>query len=171
MQTSIETESVGFSVRVVCKGAWGFAAGIDLTADAVAGVARRAVEVAEALAPLNTEPVTLADEPVYTDTYVSSYEIDPFAVAENEKIEFPPRPERSHAGVEAVDRVTSHLLLVREQKYSRRSEARITQQRVRVKGDLTAVRIDKSTGAFETMGNAAPPVGRGWEYFTPATTG
>ncbi len=63
LQTSIETESVGFSVRVVCKGAWGFAAGIDLTADAVASVARRAVEVAEALAPLNTEPVTLADEP------------------------------------------------------------------------------------------------------------
>ena len=44
--------------------------------------------------------------------------------------------------------------------------SRITQQRVRVKGDLTAVRIDKSTGAFETMGIAAPPAGRGWEYFT-----
>jgi TldD protein len=37
---------------------------------------------------------------------------------------------------------------------------------VRVEGDLTAVRIDKGTGAFETMGTATPPVGRGWEYFT-----
>ena len=88
LQTSVETESVGFSVRVVCKGAWGFAAGIDLTAEAVAAVARRAIEVAESLARLNTEPVTLADEPVYTDTYVSRYEIDPFAVAEDEKINF-----------------------------------------------------------------------------------
>ena len=167
LQTSIETESVGFSVRVVCKGAWGFAAGIDLTADAVAGVARRAVEVAEALAPLNTEPVTLADEPVYQDTYVSSYEIDPFTVPENEKIDFLLGLNDRTLGSTLVDRVTSHLLLVREQKYfASLKGSRITQQRVRVKGDLTAVRIDKSTGAFETMGNAAPPVGRGWEYFT-----
>ncbi len=167
LQTSIETESVGFSVRVVCKGAWGFAAGIDLTADAVASVARRAVEVAEALAPLNTEPVTLADEPIYTDTYVSRYEIDPFAVAENEKIEFLLGLNDRTLASKLVDRVTSHLLLVREQKYfASLKGSRITQQRVRVKGDLTAVRIDKSTGAFETMGNAAPPVGRGWEYFT-----
>ena len=167
LQTSVETESVGFSVRVVCKGAWGFAAGIDLTADAVAGVARRAVEVAEALAPLNTEPVTLADEPVYQDTYVSSYEIDPFTVPENEKIDFLLGLNDRTLGSKLVDRVTSHLLLVREQKYfASLKGSRITQQRVRVKGDLTAVRIDKSTGAFETMGNAAPPVGRGWEYFT-----
>ena len=66
-----------------------------------------------------------------------------------------------------VDRVTSHVLLVREQKYlASLKGSRITQQRVRVKGDVTAVRIDKSTGAFETMGNAAPPAGRGWEFFT-----
>ena len=167
LQTSIETESVGFSVRVVCKGAWGFAAGIDLTADAIASVARRAVEVAEALAPLNTEPVTLADEPVYQDTYVSSYEIDPFTVPENEKIDFLLGLNDRTLGSKLVDRVTSHLLLVREQKYfASLKGSRITQQRVRVKGDLTAVRIDKSTGAFETMGYAAPPVGRGWEYFT-----
>ena len=58
-------------------------------------------------------------------------------------------------------------MLVREQKYlASLKGSRITQQRVRVKGDLTAVRIDKSTGAFETMGNAAPPAGRGWEFFT-----
>src|SRR5262245_47829616 len=70
LETSVEVETVGCSVRVVCKGAWGFAAGIDLTTDAVALVARRAVEVAEALAPLNTEPVVLADEPPYTGTFV-----------------------------------------------------------------------------------------------------
>ena len=35
LQTSVESETVGFSVRVVANGAWGFAAGIDLTTDAV----------------------------------------------------------------------------------------------------------------------------------------
>ena len=100
LQTSVESETVGFSVRVVAKGAWGFAAGIDLTTEAVSAVARRAVEVAEALSPLNTEPVVLADEPVYNDTYVSSYEIDPFAVREDQENRFSARTQRSRARIE-----------------------------------------------------------------------
>ncbi len=167
LQTSVESEAVGFSVRVVCNGAWGFAAGIDLTTDAAAAVARRAVAVAESLARLNADPVTLADEPVYADTYVSRYDIDPFTVAEDEKINFLLGLNDRALASKRIDRVTSYLMLVREQKYfASLKGSRITQQRVRVKGDLTAVRIDKSTGAFETMGNAAPPAGRGWEYFT-----
>src|SRR5687768_13254594 len=146
LQTSVESETLGFSVRVVAKGAWGFAAGIDLTIDAVTTVARRAVAVAESLASLNTEPIT---------------------VAEDEKIHFLLSLNERALASKRIDRVTSHVMLVREQKYfASLAGSRITQQRVRVKGDLTAVRIDKSTGAFETMGNAAPPAGRGWEYFT-----
>jgi len=167
LQTSIEAESVGFSMRVVCRGAWGFASGIELTSDAVASVARRAVGVAESLAPLNTEPVVLADEPAYAAAYVSSYEIDPFTVAEIEKINFLLALNDRALGSKLIDRITSYAILVREQKYfASLAGSRITQQRVRVKGDFTAVRIDKTTGAFETMGSAAPPAGRGWEYFT-----
>ena len=167
LQTSAESETVGFSVRVVSKGAWGFAAGVDLTPDAVSAVANRAVEVAEALSPLNTEPVVLADEPVYNDTYVSSYQIDPFAVREDQKIDFLLALNDRALASKLIDRVTSYVMLVREQKYlASLAGSRIVQQRVRVKGDLTAVRIDKTSGVFETMGNAAPPAGKGWEYFT-----
>jgi TldD protein len=167
LETSIEGETVGFSVRVVFKGAWGFAAGIDLTSDAVRLVARRAIEVAGTLAPLNTEPVVLADEPSYTGTYVSSYDIDPFTVDEDEKINYLLAANDRALASNLIDRATSHVMLVREQKYlASLAGSRITQQRVRVKGDFTAVRIDKASGAFETMGNAAPPAGRGWEYFT-----
>src|SRR5687768_7189667 len=52
LQTSVEHETIGYSVRVVHKGAWGFAAGIDLTPDRAAAVAASAVEVAEAFARL-----------------------------------------------------------------------------------------------------------------------
>src|SRR5204862_7363313 len=66
-----------------------------------------------------------------------------------------------------VDHATSYVILAAEQKFlASLAGSRILQQRVRVRGDLTAVRIDKSTGAFETMGPAVPPAGRGWEYFT-----
>jgi TldD protein len=42
----------------------------------------------------------------------------------------------------------------------------LTQQRVRVGGDLTAVRVDPVTGAFETMRSTGVPAGRGWEQLT-----
>ena len=109
----------------------------------------------------------LADEPPYTATYISPYEIDPFAVAEDEKIGFLLRLNERTLASKLVDRVTSHVMLVTEQKFlASLAGSRITQQRVRVRGDLTAVRIDKSTGGFETMGSAAPPAGRGWEHIT-----
>lgn len=167
LQSSTSTETIGFSVRVIHRGAWGFASGVELTTDAAAAVAARALDVAEALAPLNSEPVALADEPAYVGTYVSSYEIDPFTVAEDEKIAFLlDLTERTLRDV-SVDHATSELHLVSEQKYlASLSGSRITQQRVRVRGDLSAVHIDKETGAFETMGIAVPPAGRGWEYFT-----
>jgi TldD protein len=166
LQTSVDNETIGFSVRVVCKGAWGFASGIDLTAEAAANIASRAIEVAETLAVLNTEPVVLAAEPVYTDTHVSRYEIDPFTVPEHDKIEFLLGLNERALSTKLIDRVTSHVVVVSEQKFfASLPGSRVMQQRIRVKGDLTAVRIDKSSGAFETMATAAPPVGRGWEYF------
>jgi TldD protein len=167
LESSVEEESVGYSIRLIHKGGWGFAAGTELTADAAAAVAARAIEVAETLAPLNSEPIALADEPSYTDTYISSCQIDPFAVPEDEKINFLLALNARALASGIVDRVTSYAMLASEQKFfASLAGSRITQQRVRVKGDLTAVRIDKSTGAFDTMGIAAPPAGRGWEYFT-----
>ena len=40
LQTSVGSESIGFSVRVIFKGAWGFAAGVDLQPEAAEAVAR-----------------------------------------------------------------------------------------------------------------------------------
>jgi TldD protein len=164
---AVSGEVIGYSVRVIFKGAWGFAAGIDLTPEAATSVAERAIEVASALSALNTEPVVLSDEPVYTDTYVSSYQLDPFAVPDDEKIAFLLALNERALASKLVDHVTSEALLVFEQKFFvSLTGSRIVQQRVRVAGELTAVRVDKSTGAFETMATAVPPAGRGWEYFT-----
>ena len=167
LQTAVGTESIGFSVRVIHGGAWGFAAGVDLTADAAAAVAGQAIDVAKTLAPLNTEPIVLADEPSHTGTHVSSYDVDPFSVPDQEKIAWLLALNERSMASGLVDHVTSYAILVSEQKFMATLDGSwTTQQRVRVEGDLTAVRVDKTTGAFETMGCAAPPAGRGWEYFT-----
>ncbi len=167
LQSSSLTETIGFSVRVVHKGAWGFAAGVDLTPDAAAAVATRALDVAASLAPLNTEPVVLADEPARVDSYVSPYDIDPFSVAEDAKIAFLLDLNDRALRDGSIDHAVSEVHLVAEQKFlASLSGSRLTQQRIRVRGDLTGVRSDKASGAFETMGITVPPAGRGWEYFT-----
>src|SRR3954452_19499072 len=53
-ESSVDGEDVGFAVRVVVDGTWGFAAGVDLTPDAVATVTEQAVEVARVAAALST---------------------------------------------------------------------------------------------------------------------
>ena len=79
-------QDVGFAVRVVHDGTWGFAAGVDLTPEAAVAVAEQAVEVAKVSRPVNSEPIELADEPVYADvTWVSPYEVNPFDVPDAEK--------------------------------------------------------------------------------------
>ena len=167
LQTAVGSESVGFSVRVIHGGAWGFAAGVDVTPEAASSVAMQAVDVARTLAPLNTEPVVLADEPAHTGAHVSSYDIDPFDVPDQDKVAWLLGLNDRALESGLIDHVTAYAILVNEQKFMATLNGTwITQQRVRVEGDLTAVRVNKTTGAFETMGCAAPPAGRGWEYFT-----
>ncbi len=78
----------GIGVRVMVHGAWGFAAGDDLTADGVAAIAREAVRIARAGAAVSP-PSRIAMSPVeaVTADWSSSYRIDPFTVPLEEKIE------------------------------------------------------------------------------------
>ena len=59
------SESLGYGVRVLRNGAWGYAASPKLDLDEVARIARVAVEVAEASSTAQTRPVELVDEPVH----------------------------------------------------------------------------------------------------------
>jgi TldD protein len=75
----------GFGIRTLYLGAWGFAAGIDLTPDGIRRTADQAVQVARASHLLMQTPVTLADEPIHVDKVVTPFDIDPFAVPLDEK--------------------------------------------------------------------------------------
>ncbi|SBW19172.1 TldD/PmbA family protein [Protofrankia symbiont of Coriaria ruscifolia] len=159
-------QSVGFAVRVVHNGTWGFAAGVDLTVDEAVRVTREAVEIARVAHPLNSEPVELADEPVHADArWVSAYAIDPFAVETAEKIERVGGLCRTLLAAEDVDHVNGRLGQVLENKfYADLAGTTTTQQRVRVICQIEATRVERAAGGFETMRTIAPPVGRGWEW-------
>src|SRR5215210_832480 len=81
-----DSEDLGFAVRVILDGAWGFAAGVALTESEAVTVAETAVTVAQVAAKMTSRRVELAPEPVHDDvTWVSSYDVNPLDVPLAEK--------------------------------------------------------------------------------------
>ncbi|MFE0185562.1 TldD/PmbA family protein [Streptomyces olivaceus] len=170
---SSDTTDLGYAVRVVHGGTWGFASGVDLTLDAAAKVASQAVAMAKLSAQVikaagSDERVELADEPVHADkTWVSAYGIDPFTVPDAEKSALLADWSARLLAADGVDHVDASLLTVHENKfYADTAGTSTTQQRVRLHPVLTAVSVDDSSGEFDSMRTLAPPAGRGWEYLT-----
>ncbi|MGK5628075.1 TldD/PmbA family protein [Streptomyces sp. URMC 123] len=172
---SSDTTDLGYAVRVVHGGSWGFASGVDLTMDAAARVASQAVAMAKLSATVvrtagSGETVELADEPVHADkTWVSAYDINPFAVPDAEKSALLAEWSARLLAAPGVAHADASLLTVQENKfYADTAGTSTTQQRVRLHPQLTAVAVDPESGEFDSLRTIAPPVGRGWEYLTGA---
>ncbi|MEV6674119.1 TldD/PmbA family protein [Streptomyces sp. NPDC051162] len=170
---SSDATDLGYAVRVVHGGSWGFAAGVELTMDAAARVAGQAVAMAKLSAKViaaaaSDERVELADEPVHADrTWVSSYEVSPFEVPDAEKTALLAEWSARLLAADGVSHTDATLMTVQENKfYADSAGTTTTQQRVRVHPQLTATAVDPVTGGFDTMRTIAPPAGRGWEYLT-----
>ncbi|MFH9737622.1 TldD/PmbA family protein [Streptomyces roseolus] len=170
---SSDTTDLGYAVRVVHGGAWGFASGVDLTMDGAAKVASQAVAMAKLSAQViaaagSDERVELAAEPVHADkVWVSSYEIDPFSVPAEEKSALLADWSARLLRADGVAHVDASLLTVFENKFYADTAGTVTtQQRVRLHPELTAIAVDDTTGEFDSMRTIAPPAGRGWEYLT-----
>ncbi|WP_336921169.1 TldD/PmbA family protein [Aquipuribacter sp. SD81] len=153
----------GVSVRVVLDGAWGFAATGDLTGAAARDAARLALRGARVARPLVRRPVELADAPVQQGTWVSGYDVDPFAVPAAEQAEL----LLSWCG-EVLATGGTHadawLHCVKEQKlYADLAGTRTVQQRVRLQPELTAL-VVADDGRADTMRSLVPPAARGWEH-------
>ncbi|MBX3302478.1 MAG: TldD/PmbA family protein [Nitrospira sp.] len=75
-----DVRDIGFGVRVLYHGAWGFAASSILSLEEVPRVADLAVEIAKGSASIALEKVRLAEEPIHRDRVVTHCRIDPFSV-------------------------------------------------------------------------------------------
>lgn len=164
LQNASDREDLGFAVRVIHRGSWGFASGVVLTDEEAVRVAETAVAVARVAAEMTSAPVELAAEPVYADaTWVAAYEVNPLEVPVAEKAAvLVGWTERLRAGA-AVDHASAYLSQVQENKYyADLAGTRTTQQRVRMQPGFEAMGAGADT--FDSMASIAPPVGRGWEY-------
>jgi TldD protein len=168
LQGASRREDLGMAVRVVHRGAWGFASGVVLDPVEAERLADAAVRTAEVASAMTTRSVVLAPEPVHPDeTWVSAYDVDPLAVPLEEKVALltgwtarlreDPRVDHAHASVQ---------LVVENKFYADLSGTSTTQQRVRVGPAVEVHGSDHRTGVFDSMRSLAAPAGRGWEYLT-----
>ncbi|HEY6739626.1 MAG TPA: TldD/PmbA family protein [Actinopolymorphaceae bacterium] len=166
LESSADHEVVGFAVRVIHGGSWGFASSLILTPDEAVRVAEQAVEVAAVAGRMTAERVELAPEPVHHDvTWVSSYELDPFTVDTGDKVELLAKRSRGLLEAGGIAHVSAALQQVKEQKFYADSHGTVTtQQRVRLQSGFEAHATDPDSGRFDSMSTLAPPVGRGYEF-------
>jgi TldD protein len=163
LQALSDADDCGLAVRVIVDGTWGFASAVDLTPQAARQAAQRAVEVARVAAALNTERIELAPEAPYGDvTWVSAYDVDPFAVPAKDKVDLLADWSAGVLAHDVVSHVEASLYQVKECKFYTDGATTATQQRVRLYPHLTAIAVTED--GFDDMRTVAPPVGRGWEY-------
>jgi TldD protein len=159
------TESAGVGVRVICNGAYGFAATNDMSPDGVAGAARQAVAIAKANARLQTEPVQLAPvKGVGEVTWATPIKKDWRLVPIKEKAEL--LIAANKAGMDGgASFMQSLMFQVNQQKYFASTDGSYIDQDIhRMWMPLTATAVDKATNKFRSRQGLSSPVGMGYEY-------
>jgi TldD protein len=107
----------GFGVRVIAKGAWGFASSVDLTEKEVVETTRRAVKIALASSRLKKKDVALAPSTGRRDKYATPLKKDPFKVPLDEKMDVLLQAERTVAEHSNLIRTSSAFFrAMREEK-------------------------------------------------------
>ncbi|MFX1247192.1 MAG: TldD/PmbA family protein [Promethearchaeota archaeon] len=77
----------GMNVRIILNGAWGYATTSRVLKTDITSLVKQAIKVAKASALKLRKPVELTKEPIIIDTYSTPYQIDPFEVDIEEKLE------------------------------------------------------------------------------------
>ena len=165
VENVVNTESSGVGVRVVCNGAYGFAATSDMSPDSVAAVARQAVAIAKANARLQSEPVRLAPvKGVGEVKWATPIKRDWRTVPIKEKAEL--LIAANKAGLEGgASFMRSLMFQVNQQKYFASTDGSYIDQDVhRIWVPVYATAVDKSTNKFRSRAGLSSPVGMGYEY-------
>jgi TldD protein len=116
------SESLGFGVRVIADGAWGFAASDDLSRAAVEATAARAVEIARASARVKQRDIRLAPEKAVVAEWTSPFHIDPFTTSVEQNIELLLKIDAELRSVEAVTLAETNLNFRRDEQWFYSSE-------------------------------------------------
>ena len=163
-------EDYGVGVRVIAAGAWGFAATPVVTAAEGERVARAAVGVARANAPLLRRAVVLAPEAAHVDVWQTPLIKDPFKIPLEDKAELLLEINREAMKVPGVKFVNSWYSGNSEWKlFASTDGAYLEQEIVRLGPGYSVTAVDDKRGEFESREHDLPPRQAGWEYVQGST--
>lgn len=169
---TMSTESFGAGVRVIANGTWGFAATHEVTPDAIAATARRAVAIAQANSVLQTEPVRLAPvQPAGEIYWETPIETNAFEIPIQEKVELL-LATGDVAMTAGATFINSSIACVNEQKYFASTDGSYIDQDVhRIYPNFGVTVVDRANGRVATRSAMSSPVGMGWEYLAARPSG
>ncbi len=162
-----DDETLGFGVRAVANGAWGFAASPVLERGEVVKVARQAVTQALANSRAIRDPVSLAPVRAYPDGFwATAIQQDPFEVPIEEKIDLLLEANQAALAVNGARFASSGMRFVRQRTTFASTEGSVIEQtvvRTYPTMSVTAVASDNSDFQTRASGEIAP-MGLGYEY-------
>lgn len=158
-------ESYGFGVRVLARGAWGFASNSKVGHDEIVAAARDAVAIAIATAAIQRDPVVLAPVPSYHDTWSTPIDLNPFEVSLDEKVDLLLAVNREALKAKGTKFCSASLFAANEKKYFASTDGSSIEQniyRIWPSFEVTAVSDDGTD--FQSRAGFCTPIGRGYEY-------
>ena len=165
VQNVSRTQSFGLGVRVLVKGAWGFAASHIVTPETARRITGQAVEIARANSLYQRKPVKMAPAPRIKASWKSAYEKDPFDVSIDDKIRFLLKLNETAMKTKGVSFVNSAVSFQNEQKfYASTDGSRIEQYIIRSHPSFTVTAVNRGAGDFQTRSSLAGPKSIGYEY-------
>jgi TldD protein len=165
VQGAARNQDFGFGVRVLVKGAWGFAASPIVTEAEVRRVTGIAGDIASANAAFQRKPVVMAPVARASATWKSAFDKDPFDVPLDEKTQFLLQLNDVAMRTSGVSFVNSSMYWVNEQRFLATSDgSRIDQYIIRGQPGFTVTAVSRETGDFQTRRSLNMPKAIGYEY-------
>src|ERR1041385_9104768 len=164
------THNFGFGIRVLFKGAWGFAASHIVTPQSIRKVTEQAFEIARANSRYQRKPIKLVPAEKVVARWKSAFEKDPFGVPMDKKVEFLLKLNELAMQAKGASFVTSGLSFQNEDKFFASTDGSATEQYIiRTLPFLTVTAVNRAAGDFQTRSSLAGPKTIGYEYLEDAS--
>ena len=124
------SDNMGFGVRVLVNGAWGFSSSLYLTEEEIDRVTKHAMEIGRASGLVRGEKVDLGPPVASRGKYVTPVEIDPFTISLEERLGVLLAADAGMARVKGVHVRQTNLVIIREKKWFANTESAFTEQTI-----------------------------------------
>src|SRR5436190_16198466 len=167
VETLASTVDRAIGVRVLVGDGWGFAASSDVSEEALRRTAARALDVAAASNLASTQKVTLSDVAPQVAAWSSKYEIDPWSIPLDAKIDHLLAATEPMRNDRRIHQVSGALSCYRQEKvFASNNGSYIEQTTTEMGAGIEAVAIDD--GEFQRRTYPNPFGGdfqaAGWEF-------